>query len=151
MYWLNRLLKCMRVYYTSNRMNLTRGWTCSCFGSQLRHQRLSHQHRMSRLDCCSRCSTDEGHFNPSFFSFVGYCSECSATEMGQFPICKLRWDLLRTSVTAGSIHKNTFSASFGIFYLKTQIWKQIFQKNPIQPANGVLPICKLLFLKLGLP
>ena len=28
------------------------------------------------------------------------CSECSAMGMGQFPICKLKCDLLRTSVTA---------------------------------------------------
>ena len=33
--------------------------------------------------------------------------------MGQFHICKLKWDLLRTSVTACTINKNTFSASFG--------------------------------------
>ena len=41
--------------------------------------------------------------------------ECSATGMGQFPICKLEWDLLRTSVTACTIDENTFSAPSGIF------------------------------------
>ena len=55
--------------------------------------------------------------------------ECSATGMGQFPICKLKWDLLRTSVTACTIDKNTFSAPFGIFYVRTEIWKEIFQKK----------------------
>ena len=47
--------------------------------------------------------------------------ECSATGMGQFPICKLRWDLLRTSVTSCTIDENTFSAPFGIFYVRTEI------------------------------
>ena len=55
--------------------------------------------------------------------------ECSATGMGQFPICKLKWDLLRTSVTACTIDKNTFSAPFGIFHVRTEIWKEIFQKK----------------------
>ena len=43
------------------------------------------------------------------------------------------------------IHKSIFSAPFGIFYVKMEILKSIFQKNPIQSPNGVLPICKLLF------
>ena len=51
----------------------------------------------------------------------GQCSECSATEMGQFPICKLKWDFLRTSVTACTNDKNVFSAPFGIFYVRTEI------------------------------
>ena len=50
-----------------------------------------------------------------------YCPECSATGMGQFPICKLKWDLLRTSVTACTIDENTFSAPFGIFYVRMEI------------------------------
>ena len=54
------------------------------------------------------------------------CLECSATGMGQFPICKLKWDLLRTFVTACTIDKETFS---GIFYVRTEIWKEIFQKK----------------------
>ena len=49
--------------------------------------------------------------------------------MGQFPICKLKWDLLRTSVTACAIDKDTFSAPFGIFYVRTEIFKKHFQKN----------------------
>ena len=49
------------------------------------------------------------------------CPESSATGMGQFPICKLKWDLLRTSITACTIDENTFSAPFGIFYVKTDI------------------------------
>ena len=55
--------------------------------------------------------------------------ECSTTWMGQFPTCKLKWDLLRTSVTACTIDENTFSAPFGIFYVRTEIWKEIFQKK----------------------
>ena len=31
------------------------------------------------------------------------------------------------------------------FYVRTEILKQIFQKNPTQPLNGMLSICKLLF------
>ena len=54
---------------------------------------------------------------------------CSATGMGQFPICKLKWDLFMTSITACTIDKNTFSAPFGIFYARTEIWKEIFQKE----------------------
>ena len=47
--------------------------------------------------------------------------ECSATGIGQFPICKLKWDLLRTSVTACTIDENVFSAPFGIFYIRREI------------------------------
>ena len=43
------------------------------------------------------------------------------------------------------IHKNTFSAPCGTFYVRTEIWKENFEKNPIQLPNGVLPICKLPF------
>ena len=45
----------------------------------------------------------------------------SATGMGQFPICKLKRDLFRSSVTACTIDKNTFSAPFGTFYVTTEI------------------------------
>ena len=41
------------------------------------------------------------------------------TEMGFF----------KTSVTACTINKNTFSAPFGILYVRTEIRKEIFQKN----------------------
>ena len=54
-------------------------------------------------------------------SLTALSPECSATGMGQFPICKLKWDLLRTSVTACTIDKNTFSAPFGVFYVRTEI------------------------------
>ena len=47
--------------------------------------------------------------------------ESSTTGMGQFPICKQKWDLLKTSDTACTIDKNAFSATFGIFYVKTDI------------------------------
>ena len=57
--------------------------------------------------------------------------------MGQFPICKLKWDLLRTSVTACTIDKNTFSAPFGIFYVRTEIWKENFSKKVLyKPLMG---------------
>ena len=63
--------------------------------------------------------------------YHGYCysPECSATGMGRFPIYKLKWDLLRTSITACTIDKNTFSAPFEIFYVRTEILKEIFQKK----------------------
>jgi len=70
-------------------------------------------------------SFDLGHITctlgPLLWVRERLCSECSATGMGQFPICKLKWDLLRTSVIACTIDKNTFSAPFGIFYVKTEI------------------------------
>ena len=50
-----------------------------------------------------------------------HCLECSAMGMGQFPICKLKWDLLRTSITVCTVDENTFSAPFGIFYVRTEI------------------------------
>ena len=52
-----------------------------------------------------------------------------AMGMGQFPICKLKWDLLKTFVTACIIDENTFSAPFGIFYVRTEIWKENFHKK----------------------
>ena len=58
----------------------------------------------------------------------------SATGMGQFPICKLKWKLFRTSVTACTIDKDTFSAPIGIFYVRTEIWKEIFQKKSYTTA-----------------
>ena len=58
-------------------------------------------------------------------------------EMGQFRICKLKWELLRTSITACTIIKDTFSARFGIFYLRTEILKEIFQKKVLyNPLMG---------------
>ena len=51
----------------------------------------------------------------------GQVPESSGTGMGQFPIRVLKWDLLRTSVTACTIDRNTFSAPFGIFYIRTEI------------------------------
>ena len=66
--------------------------------------------------------------------------------MGQYPICKLKWDFLRTSFTACTNDKNVFSAPFGIFYVKTEIWNKFFQKkSPIQFPNGVSLIFKLPF------
>ena len=58
--------------------------------------------------------------------------ECSAKVTGLCFICKWElayWDLLRTSIAAWTIHKNTLSAPFGIFYVQKEIWKQIFQKK----------------------
>ena len=63
---------------------------------------------------------------------------CFASGMGQFPVCKLKWDLLRTSVTACSIDKNTFIAPFGIFHVRMEI----FKKSHVQTPNGVLLIFK---------
>ena len=57
---------------------------------------------------------------PYLFQYI-LCPECSAMGMVQFPICRLKWDLLRTSVTACKIDKNTISAPFGIFYVRTEI------------------------------
>ena len=61
--------------------------------------------------------------------FSCFSQKCSATGMGQFPMYKLKWDLLRTSVTACTIDKNTFFAPFEIFYVRTEIWKEFFQKK----------------------
>ena len=64
-----------------------------------------------------------GYCRPMSFVAGGsaHGPECSATGMGQFPICKLKWDLLRTSDTACTIDKDTFSAPFGIFYVRMEI------------------------------
>ena len=45
---------------------------------------------------------------------------------GAISICKLKWDLLMTSITACTIDECTFSAPFGIFYVRTEIWKEMF-------------------------
>ena len=47
---------------------------------------------------------------------------------------------LRTSITAYTIDENTFSAPFGIFYVKTENLKTQISKNPIKPPNRVLQI-----------
>jgi len=52
---------------------------------------------------------------------VPFSQEYSATGMGQFHICKLKWDLLRASITACTIDENSFSAPFGIFYERMEI------------------------------
>ena len=39
---------------------------------------------------------------------------------GAISHCKLKWDLLRTSVTACTIDKNTYLAPFGTFYVKME-------------------------------
>ena len=52
---------------------------------------------------------------------ITICPESSATGMGQFSICKLKRDFLRTPVTACIIHKKMFSAPFGIFYMRMEI------------------------------
>ena len=71
------------------------------------------------------------------------CLECSATGMGQFPICKLKWDLLRTSVTACTLIKIHF-----LPHLESFMWerkKNFFKTSHIQTSNGVLLIFKLPF------
>ena len=40
-------------------------------------------------------------------------------------------------VTTCTIDENTFSAPFGIFYVRTEICKEIFQKSHIQLASSV--------------
>ena len=51
-------------------------------------------------------------------------------------ICKLLlrqssldFGILKCSNKFSTIHKNTFSFHFGIFYVKTEIWKKVFQKS----------------------
>ena len=66
--------------------------------------------------------------------------ECSATEMGQFPICKLKRDFFRTSVMVCTIHKK---------YILCPIWnllcgdgnlKRIFSKKVLyNPLMGCSP------------
>ena len=79
--------------------------------------------------------------------FRTYSPESSVMGMGQFPICKLKRDFLRTSVTAYIIHKNIFSAPFGIFYMRTEILKKkiqkIFYKTPQWGASQLqTPVSK---------
>ena len=85
---------------------------------------------VSKVHTIAEISNKENFINARFPAFLfRLCPECSATGMGQFPICKLKSDLLRTFVTACTIDRNTFSAPFGIFYVRTEIWKEIFQKK----------------------
>ena len=48
--------------------------------------------------------------------------------MGQFSICKLKWDLLRTSVTACTFDENTFSAPFENGNLKRNFTREFVYK-----------------------
>ena len=41
---------------------------------------------------------------------------------------QVKWDFLRTSVRACTIDRITFSAPFGIFYVRMEIWKEFFQR-----------------------
>ena len=43
----------------------------------------------------------------------------------------------RTSVSACTIHKSTFSSPFGIFYVRTETWKEFFQIKSNTPPNWV--------------
>ena len=66
---------------------------------------------------------------------MAWSPECSATVTGFSLIWK--WVLLTTSVTACSIYESIFSAPFGIFYVRTEIWKETFQKKIIyKPLVG---------------
>ena len=66
--------------------------------------------------------------------------------MGQFPICKLKLDLLRTSVTACTIDKNTFSAPIWNLLCQNGNLNRIFSKKVLyNTINGVLLIFKLPF------
>ena len=48
---------------------------------------------------------------------------------------------MRTSITAYTNNKDMFSTPFGIFYVRTEIWKEIFQKKV---AYNSLMACSLL-------
>ena len=53
---------------------------------------------------------------------------------------------LRTSVTTNTIDYNTFFAPFGIFYVKTEIWYQIFQVRIFDiPLMRCFPFANLCF------
>jgi len=57
--------------------------------------------------------------------------------MGQYPIGKLKWDFLRTSITAFIIDKNMFSAPFGIFlYENGNFRKEILKNILCNPPMG---------------
>ena len=60
--------------------------------------------------------------------------------MGQFPIWKLKWNLLRTSVTACTMDKNKFSVPFGIFYVKKKFENKFYKKKILyNPHRGCFP------------
>ena len=73
------------------------------------------------------------------------CTEYSGTGMGQFSIYKLKWDLLRASITACTIDKKHFLPHLESFMLERKFEKKFFKKNNIQTPNGVLLIFKLPF------
>ena len=58
---------------------------------------------------------------------------------------------LRTSVTACIMNNITFSAPFGIFYVRMEFEKNFFKKSPIQPPNRAFLIFKLPFPNGTLP
>ena len=76
-----------------------------------------------------------------------YCPKCFATGMGQFPICKLKWDWLRTSVTACTIDKNKyiFCPIWNLLCENGNLKRNFSKKKHIQTPNGVLLIFKLPF------
>ena len=61
----------------------------------------------------------------------------SAMGMGQFPICKLKWNFLRTSVTACTIDENIFSAPFASLLSENGNLKRNFSKKVLyNPLMG---------------
>ena len=77
--------------------------------------------------------------------------EYSATKMGKFPICKLKWDLLRTSVRAGTIDKNTFSAPFWNLLCENRYLKEIFLKKSSSKPYWGAPYFQTPISKCELP
>ena len=86
-------------------------------------------------------------FAPLWSKSIGSTNspKCSAMGMGQFPICKLKWDLMRTSVTACTIDKIHFLPHLESFMWERKFEKNFFEKSHIQDTNGLLLIFKLPF------
>ena len=73
------------------------------------------------------------------------CPECSATGMGQFPICKLKWDFQGLPLQLVQMIKMYFLPHLESIMWERKFEKKFFKKSLIHPPNGVLPICKLPF------
>ena len=69
---------------------------------------------------------------------------------GAISILQIEMEFLRTSVTACTIDKNIFSAPFGIFYVRTEIWKETFQEKSYTTPQSGTPYFQTTISKWGL-
>ena len=97
-------------------------WTKqACLPSNVESPIMAPRQRLETVESAAKFLTETSPNNITGSCKIRLWPECSATGMGQFPLCKLKWALLRTSVTACTTDKNTFYNPFEIFYVKMEI------------------------------